>query len=99
MLPIEHDPRVPMMQIYELYRGKLKPEDVLKAAEGGNPDMNQLNQRLFYAHLYIGLWHEAGGRAEEARKHILEAEKHKIAHYMWDVAHVHAERLRAAEKK
>jgi hypothetical protein len=45
------------------------------------------------------LWHEAGGRAEEARKHILEAEKHKIAHYMWDVAHVHAERLRAAEKK
>ena len=99
MLPIEHDPRVPMMQIYELYRGKLKPEEVLKSAEAGNPDMNQLNQRLFYAHLYIGLWHEAAGRAEEAKKHILEAEKHKIAHYMWDVAHVHAERLRAAEKK
>jgi lipoprotein NlpI len=99
MLPIMSDPRVPMMQIYELYRGKLKPDDVLAAAQAGNPDPNQLNQRLFYAHLYIGLWHEAGGRAEEAKKHILEAEKHKIAHYMWDVAHVHAERLRAVEKK
>lgn len=99
MLPIMADPRVPMMQIYELYRGKLKPEDVLAAAEAGRPDANQLNQQLFYAHLYVGLWHEAAGRAEEAKKHILEAEKHKIAHYMWDVAHVHAERLRAAEKK
>ncbi len=99
LLPIEHDPRVPMMQIYELYRGKLKPEDVLAAAKAGNPDKNLLNQRLFYAHLYIGLWHEAAGRAEEAKKHILEAENHKIAHYMWDVAHVHAERLRAAAKK
>ena len=99
MLPIEHDPRVPMMQIYDLYRGKLKPEEVLAAAEAGNPEKNQLNQRLFYAHLYIGLWHEANGRAEEAKKHILDAEHHKIAHYMWDVAHVHAERLRAAAKK
>jgi lipoprotein NlpI len=99
MLPIQHDSRVPMMEIYELYRGTLKPADVLAAAEAGNPDKNQLNQRLFYAHLYIGLWHEAAGRADEARRHILEAEKHKIAHFMWDVAHVHAERLRAAERK
>lgn len=99
MLPITADPRVPMMEIYELYRGNLKPEKVFEACQADKPDPNRLNQRLFYAHLYIGLWHEAAGRAEEARKHILEAEKHKIAHYMWDVAHVHAERLRAAEKK
>jgi lipoprotein NlpI len=44
--------------------------------------------------LYIGLWHEAAGNATEANQHILEAEKHKIAHYMWDVGHVHAERLK-----
>jgi len=99
MLPIMSDPRIPMMQIYELYRGKLKPDDVLAAAQTDNPDKSRLNQRLFYAHLYIGLWHDAAGRAEEAKQHILEAEKHKIAHFMWDVAHVHAERLRAAEKK
>lgn len=98
MLPIENDPRVPMMQIYDLYRGKLKPEDVLKAAQAGNPTQENLNSRLFYAHLYVGLWHEAAGRPADAKKHILTAEKHKITHYMWDVAHVHAERLRAAER-
>jgi lipoprotein NlpI len=99
MLPIDNDPRVPMMQIYDLYRGKLKPEDVLRAAEAGNPTKENLNTRLFYAHLYLGLWHEAAGRADEAKKHILEAEQHKIGHYMWDVAHIHAERLRGEKKE
>ncbi len=103
LLPINNDPRVPMMEIYKLYQGKLKPDDVLAAATSGlsSSDAAQrelLNQRLFYAHLYIGLWHEAAGEAENARQHILEAEKHKIGHYMWDVAHVHADHLRAAEK-
>jgi lipoprotein NlpI len=96
MLPIERDPRVPMMEIYDLYRGKLKPDDVLAAARAGDPTKEMLNTRLFYAHLYLGLWHEAAGRPTEAKEHILEAEKHKIGHYMWDVARVHAERLRKA---
>src|SRR5262245_10189120 len=98
LLPIGNDRRVPMMQIYDLYRGKLRPDDVLAAAKSDNPDRNRLNQQLFYAHLYIGLWHEAAGHASEAKEHILEAEKHKIAHYMWDVAHVHADRIRAQDK-
>lgn len=98
MLPIDNDSRVPMMQIFDLYRGKLKPEEVLKAAEAGSPTKEALNTRLFYAHLYLGLWHEAAGRADEAKKHLLLAEQHKIGHYMWDVARVHAERLRAERK-
>ncbi|MCI0357476.1 MAG: hypothetical protein L0211_03200, partial [Planctomycetaceae bacterium] len=98
MLPIDDDRRIPMMQIYGLYRGQKKPEDVLAAAQAGKPIATELNMRLFYGHLYLGLWHEAAGRAEEAKKHILQAEKHKIGHYMWDVAHVHAERLRAAKE-
>jgi len=92
LLPIESDRRVPMMEIYGLYQGKKTPEDVLAAAKDDN-------QAQFYAHLYIGLWQEVAGHAAEAKTHILEAEKHKIAHYMWDVAHVHADRLRADEKK
>ena len=99
LLPIENDRRVPMMEIYALYQGKLTPEDVLKAAQAGEPNKEMLNIRLFYAHLYIALWHEAAGKDDLAKKHIVEAEKHKIGHYMWDVAHVHAERLRGAEKK
>ena len=99
ILPISDDRRVPMMQIFDLYRGKLKPEEVLAAAEAGEPGKEALNQRLFYAHLYIGLWYEAGGKKDLAKKHILESESHKIGHYMWDVAHIHAERFRSEEKK
>jgi lipoprotein NlpI len=98
LLPITSDPRIPMMPIYGLYQGKLQPDDVLAAANANPPNRELHNQRLFYAHLYIGLWHEVAGRPDEAKKHILEAEKHKISHYMWDVAHVHAERLRSSEK-
>jgi lipoprotein NlpI len=94
LLPITSDPRVPMMQIYGLYQGRLKPEDVLAVAKQKPPNAELENQRLFYAHLYIGLWLEVGSEPKEAKQHILAAEKHKIAHYMWDVAHIHAERLR-----
>jgi lipoprotein NlpI len=91
MLPIENDTRVPMMQIYDLYRGKLKPEDVLAAAKAGDPSEAAKNARLFYAYLYIGLWHEAAGEPKLAAEHLQKAELHKIGHYMWDVARVHNE--------
>jgi lipoprotein NlpI len=94
LLPITDDPRVPMMHIYGLYQAKLKPENVLVFAGKDPPNRELENQRLFYAHLYIGLWYEVGGDANKAKQHIFAAEKHRIAHYMWDVAHVHAEKLR-----
>ena len=41
-----------------------------------------------------GLYYEAAGDNAKAKEHITTAaEKHKIGHYMWDVARVHAERL------
>ncbi len=100
MLPIKNDPRVPMMQVYELYRGRATPDDVLTAANAGEPSATELNQRLFYAHLYLGLFYEAAGDKERAKTHIIEAaDKHKIGHYMWDVARVHADRLREEGEK
>lgn len=94
ILEIERDARVPMMEIYDLYRGKLSPDDVLAAAKADSPPAGELNARLFYAHLYIGLWHEVQGDAAKAREHIIAAEGRRIGHTMWDVAHVHADRLR-----
>jgi lipoprotein NlpI len=94
ILPIRDDRRVPMMQVYGLYQGKLKPDDVLEAARGGDPSEETLYQRLFYAHLYLGLYHEVRGNLEAARRHIAEAERRKINHYMWDVAAVHARVLK-----
>ena len=93
MLKIRRDPRVPMMEIYELYAGRLKPGDVLAAAEAGSPTTDELNARRFYAHLYLGLYHEVSGEPVLAKKHIDLARSHRIGHYMWNVADVHARRL------
>lgn len=90
ILPLDRDdPRVPMMTIYALYRGQATPDDVLTAARAGEPDADQVRHRLFYAHLYIGLYFEAASQAKEARHHLRLAHAHQISHYMWDVAHVH----------
>ena len=98
ILPIKRDARVPMMEVYALYRGDIQPEVVLRAAQAGNPPAERLNERLFYAHLYIALYYEAGGDAQQAAEHIATSENHRIPHYMWDVARVHAARLRARSK-
>src|SRR6185295_9543257 len=50
ILKIGDDKRVPMRQVYDLYKGDLKPEDVLKAAKANN--------QLFYAHLYVGIYYD-----------------------------------------
>src|SRR5208283_4729806 len=58
ILKIGKDARVPMMQVYALYAGKGKPEDVIAATEASKPTPEQLHVRLFYAHLYLGLYYE-----------------------------------------
>ena len=97
ILPIKRDGRVPMMEVYALYRGDITPEAVLSAAREGNPPPDRLNERLFYAHLYLALYYEAANDAEACARHIVEAEEHRIPHYMWDVARVHAARLQSAK--
>lgn len=95
ILAIKRDGRVPMMEVYALYGGKATPDDVLAAAHAGNPSPAALNERLFYAHLYLGLYYEAAGDSARAREHLATAaESHKIGHYMWNVAVVHAKRLK-----
>jgi lipoprotein NlpI len=93
LLKIGADKRQPMMAVYALFGGKAKPEDVIKAAEQGDPDADQLNRQRFYGHLYLGLYAETLGDRNLARKHLEQAVKHRIEHYMWDVARVHYDLL------
>jgi lipoprotein NlpI len=88
LLPVGPDARVPMREVYQMIRGTLTSEDVLKSAG------TQLDG-LFYAHLYIGLYSEAIGRKDLAQKHIKEAASDRYARvggYMHMVARVHARR-------
>src|SRR5260221_186408 len=99
LLPIHEDRRVPMMQIYAVFAGKAKPDEVLAAAKGGYSSPAELNRQLFYARFYLGLFHEASGNEKLARKHILEAaENYTSDDYMAEVARVHAELLKKTGK-
>lgn len=85
LLPVGPDARVPMREVYQMFRGALTAGDVLKAA--GSRAGGQ-----FYAHLYIGLYSEAMGRNDLALKHIREAAEARYAAvggYMHMVAEVH----------
>jgi lipoprotein NlpI len=99
ILKIGKDKRVPMTQVYELYRGALKPADVLAAAEAGDA-AGPPQQRLFYAHLYLGLYYDATGDRKLALEHMTQAAgKYRISHYMGDVARVHEGLLRKEKAK
>lgn len=90
ILPVGVDRRAPMREVYEMFAGRMAADEVLAAARGAKGSA-QSESALFYAHLYVGLHHEAHGRAELARKHIeIAATEHTSTHYMGDVARVHA---------
>jgi lipoprotein NlpI len=85
LLPVGPDGRVPMTQIYELFRGRLTPDAVFAAA--GTDSSAQ-----FFAHLYVGLYFEAVGDARQAFEHITAAADDRYARdggYMQTVAKVH----------
>jgi len=85
LLPVGPDPRVPMSQIYALYRDTLRPEAVLAAA-GDQPEA------VFFAHLYLGLYFEVLGNKGRALEHITAAAEERYAAvggYMHAVARVH----------
>ena len=89
MLPVGPDRRVPMREIIAYYRGEGDAAAVLAAAEAG--DEGSRRNQLCYAHLYLGLFAEATGDAEAAKRHIaLAAGRYKMDHYMGHVAQVHA---------
>ena len=95
LIPIAGDGRIPMMKIHALFAGKAKPEDVLTETKLGNPSENELKQREFYAHLYLGLYYEALKDSTKVTNHIFKAETlAPVAGYMGDVARVHANLLR-----
>ena len=88
LLPVGPDSRVPMSQIYQMFRGELTVEQVLKAGSA------QLEGQ-FYAELYSGLYLEALGDPNGALKHIRNAaaDRYSSSGYMHDVARVHRDRL------
>jgi lipoprotein NlpI len=96
LIPVSKDTRVPMKQVLELFAGKLKPADVIEAAEKAKLEGEDLKEARFYANLYVGLYYESEGDEKKALEYLTTAaEKYKISHYMWDIADVHMKLLKA----
>ena len=91
LLKIGNDKRVPMMLVYQMFKGAAKPEEVLAVAEADKVPDEQRKQRRFYAQLYVGLYYESEGDKKQALDHLRQAATtYRIGHYMGDVAKVHA---------
>ncbi len=94
LLPVGPDSRAPMREIYRMFRGELTPTEVMAAGERA-AERGRLSG-LFYAHLYVGLYHEALRNDAEARTHLLAAADARYARaggYMQMVARVHVDQL------
>lgn len=96
LLPIKNDPRIPLMDIYRLFRGEATQADVIAAMEAGDPSDAERQSRRFYGHYYLALYHESHDRRPEALQHIkialeVPAQSPRVSRYMWDVAKVHAQ--------
>jgi tetratricopeptide (TPR) repeat protein len=89
LLPVGPDARVPMREVYQLFRGTHTPEQVLSAA-GSQPAAQ------FYGHLYLGLYFEALAMKDRALEHIKIAAADRFephGGYMHMVARVHLRSL------
>jgi lipoprotein NlpI len=88
LLPVGLDPRLPMLEIYQMLRGALPPERVIAAAR-------DQPAAQFYAHLYVGLYLEVTGDEKGARKQIsYAADGYSAGDFMHTVAKVHWQLLR-----
>ena len=105
LIPITEDRRVPMSQIYEMYAGRMTPEQVLAIANRTSPrvelDSEQHRLQRYYAQLYIGLYYEMLKKEEasiEAMKKAAQLNPLGKTNFMGQVARVHLQLRQAAKK-
>lgn len=100
LLKYEKDDRQPFPDVYRLFAGKITPEEILANIAAADVSDNERDQRLFYAHLYIGLNHAVEGNEAAARSHLGKAVASTWPrragygpNYMWHVARLHYDQL------
>ena len=101
LIPITDDTRVPMSQVYEMFAGRMTPQEVLKAAQTTtarvSKDSGSHRLQRYYAHLYIGLYYEMLGKSDSAKtslKSAAEINPLGKQNFMGQVARVHLQLLK-----
>lgn len=94
LLKTRPDSRTPMNEVLQLIQGKIKPPDVLKAAEAV-PEPKR-KSALFYGHLYLGLYYDLIGDQKQALSHLNKAAgEYHNGNYMGEVARVHRDWIKS----
>ena len=100
MYPYAGDRRIPLKEVHALFKGDGSPQKVLAAATRNPADKISQRNHLCYAHLYLGLYHEALGDPKKTALHMRKAAiDYKMDHYMGKVAQIHYERLKKEPKE
>ncbi|MGI9516287.1 MAG: tetratricopeptide repeat protein [Pirellulaceae bacterium] len=66
LIPISGDGRVPMAEIYQLFAGTGTVDDVMQAASTDDETDSRYRRQMYYACLYVGLYHEMTGDNQQA---------------------------------
>jgi lipoprotein NlpI len=85
LLPVGPDQRSPMREIYQMFRGTMTPDAILKAGA------NEPSAR-FFSELYVGLYYDATGDRTRAIEHLRRAAAKDYVSaggYMHRVAELH----------
>lgn len=100
LLQYRKDDREPFPDVYRLFAGTIRPEEILARIGAAPIDDGQREVRLFYAELYIGLNFAVEDRAADAVRHLGQAVANRWGPkggygpaYMWHVGRLHFERL------
>lgn len=102
LLRYEKDDREPFGDVYRLFAGSMTPEQVLANIAAATISDVERSKREFYAELYIGLHLTVLKEDQQALEHLEKASTNTWAfdagygpHYMWRVAKLHYEQLKA----
>jgi lipoprotein NlpI len=105
LLKYEKDDREPFGDVYKLFAGTIEPEAIVKRIDQADISDTEREKRKFYANLYIGLWHAAHDRPDQAEPFLKAAAANTWPanagygpHYMWHVGRVHYDLLTNAAK-
>ena len=66
LIEVAGEERVPMPELYLLFKGEGSEADVWLAVEEGDPKKDERTQREFFANYYLGLYKQATGKLELA---------------------------------
>ncbi len=100
LLKYKKDDRQPFPDVYQLFAGKMTPDEILKKIREAKIDDEEREKRVFYAELYIGLNYDVEQDPRQALEHLKAATATKWPrtagygpHFMWHVGRLHAMRL------